>query len=66
MLLIGDPLTDHWRVIGVCRARQLIWVGDWSGYSSDSRVRKPEVQDALANVSMNLQRSNSILAGATV
>ena len=46
--LIGDPLIDPWRVIGVCWARQLIWVGDWSGYSSDSRVRKPEVQDALA------------------
>jgi len=51
--------ADHSPVVGFRLARQLLW--DWSGSPSDSRVRKPVVQGALAQHLNDLQPSNSIL-----
>jgi hypothetical protein len=53
--------ADHWPVVGFRLAGPLIWVGDWSGSPSDSRVLKPVVQGALAQHLNDLQPSNSIL-----
>lgn len=63
MRLIGDPLLDHWLVIGFCRARQLIWMGDWSGRPSSLRAHKPVVQDALAQ-GLNDLRALELASGA--